>query len=338
MFVHSSRILKQVEYLNSKGISTENLFRKAGFSVEEVRDPAKTFDLDQFIEVLEYALEQTGDRYYGLGMGKEPHIAGTVGMLCASCRNLEEAFIQGCKYFQVQGDFADIRFMEDKDYPRIRYTVAQSWRINSPETARQEVDAVFAFLTTIVKINSNHILHPYRVNLVIEAPADPEIYEKAFGVLPNFNQSDNELIFRSRDLLIPMKAFNPETQELLRSHVENRLKQIHNQVRVSDKVKTILLSSFRYSFPDMEAVASRLHVSPRTLQRMLSNENTSFKALLQDTRFDLAQKLLKQKELSISEISYVLGYSDLGNFSRSYKKYAGISPQEFRNSLVAKKT
>lgn len=154
--------------------------------------------------------------------------------------------------------------------------------------------------------------------------------------MPQFDQTTNEMIFSARDLAIPMKAFNPETYELLKSHIESRLRQIDNKVLVSDKVRTILLSSLRYSFPDMETVASRLNVSPRTLQRKLSNENTSFKSLLQDTRFDLAQKLLRQNELSISEISYMLGYSDLGNFSRSYKRYTGSSPQEYRNQLFAK--
>jgi AraC-like DNA-binding protein len=79
-------------------------------------------------------------------------------------------------------------------------------------------------------------------------------------------------------------------------------------------------------------VASKLNISSRTLQRQLSNEKTSFKALLQKTRFDLATDLLKNKEFTISEISYMLGYSDLGNFSRSFKKYAGISPQDYRRS------
>lgn len=307
-----------------------------GFSQEEIQNQEKTYSLEQFIRVLDYALEKTGDKYYGLGIGQEPHIAGTVGMLCSSCKNLKEAFILGCKFFEVQGDFAEIDFFDDRDHPRISYTLAQSWQINSPDTARHEVDAMFAFLATILKLNSNKVLVPYRINLVISPPEDPKVYEQVLGVLPCFEEAKNEMIFKARDLSIPMKAFNPETFELLKSHVENRLRQIKKQVRVSEKVRTILLTSLRYSFPDMETVASRLNVSPRTLQRMLSNENTSFKLVLQDTRFDLAQKLLKQKDLSISEISYMLGYSDLGNFSRSYKRFTGSSPQEFRNSLTQK--
>jgi AraC-like DNA-binding protein len=336
MFVHSSRILKQIEYLNSREIPTDEVFQKGGFSREQLLDPDQTFSLEQFIEVLNFAVKRTGDPFYGLMMGQEPHIAGTVGMLCASCKNLKEAYVQGCTYFQLQGDFAEIKFHEDRYYPRISYSLAPWWEMNSPETARHEVDAMFSFLVTILKVNSNSALSPHRIHLQISAPDEAEDYRRFFGSMPVFNQEANEIIFRARDLTIPMKAFNPETYQLLKAHVESRIRQISEQVLVSDKVRTILLSSLRYSFPDMETVASRLNVSTRTLQRMLSNENTSYKSLLQDTRFDLAQKLLKQNQLSISEISYMLGYSDLGNFSRSFKKYMGSSPQDYRNSLIAK--
>ncbi len=128
-----------------------------------------------------------------------------------------------------------------------------------------------------------------------------------------------------------MKAFNPELFELLRSHVENQLRKYSNHDKVSEKVRSILLSSLQYTFPDIEAVSSRLNMSSRTLQRMLAQENTNFKSLLLDTRFDLAKQFLIQGELNISEIAYTLGYSDLANFSRSFKKFEGISPQQYRN-------
>ena len=331
MLVHSFRIKKQVEYLQSLGIDPEGLFRKAGIDPKDIQDPEKTFSLDNFISVLDYAMEQTGDPYYGLRMGQEPHIAGTIGMMCASCKNLKEAYIQGCKYFSVQGNFATIEFIDDNQYPGIRYTIAQSWILKSPETARQELEAMFSFLVSILKVNSNHALEPFRINFDTKKPSDVREYEDVFGIVPHFEQKENVILFRGKDLMIPMKAFNPETFELLRSHIDSQFKRFSGDTLISEKVRSILLSSLRYRFPDINTVASKLNMSPRTLQRQLNNEQTSFKILLQDTRFDLAKHLLKQKSFTISEISYMLGYSDLGNFSRSFKKYTGTSPQDYRN-------
>jgi len=334
MFVHSSRIKKQIEYLTLKGIKTEQLFKKkAGFTEEEVLDPEKMFSLEQFQQVLKFGMNETGDNFYGLHFGQEPHIAGTIGMLCASCRNLKEAFIQGCKLFKIQGDFAEITFVEDKHYPKIIYKINDAWLLNSPETARQEVDGMFAFLAVILKINSNGLVKSFRINLQCKRPETVEEYEKAFGITPRFSQEKNEMIFRETDLMIPMKAFNPETFQLLKNHIELLLSRRNREESVADRVKSVLLSTIRYQFPDMETVASKLKISRRTLQRQLSGEKTSFKNILQETKFELAKKLLQQKQLTISEISYMLGYSDLGNFSRSFKKFTGRSPQEYRNSV-----
>jgi AraC-like DNA-binding protein len=334
MFVHSFRIIKQLDYLRSLGIDLKELYQKTGINPEHLKDPEKQFPLDTLIAVLDYALDKTGDPFYGLKMGQEPHIAGTIGMLCASCRNLKEAYMEGCRYFRIQGDFATIQFLEDDQHPGIRYSVAKSWLIRSPETARQEVEAMFSFLVTILRINSNHTLLPFRIKLSSANQTDPEgEYLRAFGIEPVFDQDENEILFWNKDLLIPMKAFNPETYELLRSHIEVQLKKYSGESSVSERVRSILLSSLRYSFPDINAVAAKLNMSPRTLQRQLSNEKTSFKYLLQDTRINLAKHLLKQKGFTISEISYMLGYSDLGNFSRSFKKYTGISPQTYRREI-----
>jgi AraC-like DNA-binding protein len=334
MFVHASRIRKQLEYLESKGIRTGPFLEEAGLAMADLEDPEKTVDLDQYIRVIEFAVASTGDNHFGLTLGQEPYLAGTVGMMCASCKNLGEAYREGCRYFGVQGDVARIEFLDDDHFPAVRYTPVPAWTLGSPETARQEVEIMFSFLVTIARVNSNGTILPYRVNLTGSLPTDPRVYETAFGVIPAFGREHNEIIFRARDLLIPMKAFNPETLKLLRAHVESQLRRIGGRASISDRVRSILLSSLRYSFPDMETVASRLNMSPRTLQRQLSNEKTCFKHLLQDTRFELARGLLKQEEFTISEISYMLGYSDLANFSRSFKRHAGVSPQEFRNEAA----
>jgi AraC-like DNA-binding protein len=331
MFVHSSRILRQVEHLKSRGINPKPAIEIAEIKEEDIQNPEKMFSFEQFHRVLKYAIEKTGDEFYGLKMGQEPHIAGTIGMMCASCKNLEEAFEQGCKFFKVQGDFADIFFIEDEHYPKIQYNITNAWQLKYSETARHEAEAMFSFLNRILEVNSDQTIKPYKVCFRHKKANDSNFYKEIFGVEPLFEQEANEMFFYKIDLLVPMKAFNPETKELLKSHISSQLKKIKNEETMTEKVKSILLSSMQYHFPDIEDVAKKLFISARTLQRQLSSENTSFKVILQETRFDLAKELLKQQDLTVSEISLILGYSDIGNFSRSFKKVTGKSPQEFKS-------
>ncbi len=333
MFVHSSRIKKQLDYLSARGVDTAQITASAGISVKDVNDPQKTYRLEQFLKVFSFALAATGDEYYGLKMGQEPHIAGTIGMMSASCSNLKEAFIQGCTYFQVQGNFADIMFLDDPLHPRITYRINESWRIEDPVTARHEVDAMFSFLAAVLAMNTNRSCTPYQVSLTREPPDDQLPYKKYLGVAPLFLQEENAMVFRTEDLQHPMIARNPELFRILKAHVEEQLRKFAGTELITDKVRAILLSSAQYTFPDMESVSSKLNVSSRTLQRMLARENTNFKTILQDTRIELAKQLLSRETLTVSEIAYSLGYSDLGNFSRSFKNYAGLSPQNYRNQF-----
>lgn len=333
MFVHSSRIKKQIEYLKSKGIDTSEVFELAEIKNEEVDDPKKMFSFEQYNSVLEFAIQKTRDEFYGLHFGNNPYVAGSIGMLGASCKNMKEAFKMGCKYFKAMGTEASLNFIEDSPYPKLIYNQANVWKLQYPETARQSVDILFSYIMVILNVNSNNTIKPHKIKLTWGKPQKIEEYEKIFGIRPNFNQKVNEFIFNEADLRIPMKAFNAETLQLLQSHFNESLKRMQNKETFAEKVKSVLLSSVQYQFPDIERVSEKLKISPRTLQRQLSNEETSFKIILQETKFDMAKQLLKQNNLSVSEVGYTLGYSDVGNFSRSFKKYVGVSPQEYKITI-----
>ena len=334
MFVHSSRIKKHLDYMRSRGVLKNPTHPFEGIDEEELNDQERTYPLEDFIRVFSSGIRLTGDEYYGLKMGREPHMAGTVGVMSASCRNMKEAFVQGCRYFLVQGDFGEVVFVDDPVHPKVKYTLCPAWLQNDSTSARHEVDAMFSFLANILAINSNHTLKPYAVELVRLPPEDSTCYEEYLGVVPLFSRKENTMVFRAQDLQIPMKAFNPELSRILRGHIEEQIRKFTGEERVSEKVRSILLSSVRYSFPDIEELSGKLNMSSRTLQRLLAREKTSFKNLLQDTRFDLAKRLMQNDKLTISEIAYSLGYSDLANFSRSFKRFTGSSPQSYRIKLI----
>jgi len=331
MYVHSSRIKKQLEYLSSLGIDIEPVYKQAGISREEAFSADRHFSFEQYNTILEFALRQTGNPEYGLAFGSQPQIGGTIGMLSASCKNLMEAFSEGCRFLRLQTDTAELRFEDPEKNPRLVYRLSDSWELRHPHTARLEVDTMFAFLNTILKINSNGAVHARAVHYTFRKPEHPEKYAAFFGLAPQFGRDENILFLDRAYLKIPMKAFNPESYSVLNSYLEEQLERLVNGESVSDKVKRVLHNSFRYRFPDMETVAEKLLLSPRTLQRKLAEEQTTFKEILQEARFGIAKNLLLRNVLSVSDIAFTLGYSDLANFSRSFKRYTGTSPQEYRD-------
>jgi len=85
--------------------------------------------------------------------------------------------------------------------------------------------------------------------------------------------------------------------------------------------------------PTIETMAARLHVTPRTLNRYLAREGTTFRDLALQVRSRRARALLADGKLPVSQIAYALGYTDLANFSRSFKKACGVTPSAYRDVL-----
>jgi AraC-like DNA-binding protein len=96
------------------------------------------------------------------------------------------------------------------------------------------------------------------------------------------------------------------------------------------RVKVALLEHLPSGHVSEEEIAQGLHLSLRTLQRKLRDEGTSYKELLDETRRELATEYIKNPHVSISEITYLLGFSEPSNFSRAFKRWTGSSPSAFR--------
>ena len=82
----------------------------------------------------------------------------------------------------------------------------------------------------------------------------------------------------------------------------------------------------------MQKVADAMHMSTRKLHNELVEAGCRFQEVLDDTRRELAEQYMEQNDLSVSEIAYMLGFSDCSNFSRSFKRWTGVAPSKYRNS------
>ncbi len=101
------------------------------------------------------------------------------------------------------------------------------------------------------------------------------------------------------------------------------------------KVKDEMLRLLPGGEPTPQAVASSLYLSVRNLQRKLSNEGTSFSALLTEIRMQLAQDYLKQPYRSCNEVAYLLGFSDHSNFTRAFRRWFDKTPSRYREELAS---
>jgi len=101
---------------------------------------------------------------------------------------------------------------------------------------------------------------------------------------------------------------------------------------IANRVRTQLVNGLNAGIFSRAEIATRMHMSPSTLQAKLARQGVSFLQVLDDTRQQLALGYVQQKRLSITEIAFMLGFSDVSNFNRAFRRWTGKAPSEYRVS------
>ncbi|RUS46972.1 AraC family transcriptional regulator [Cohnella sp. AR92] len=186
-----------------------------------------------------------------------------------------------------------------------------------------------AYLLELGRRGTGYPLKPISVEFV-QSVGEVNVLEEFFGCSVRTGMKRNSLTFKSTDLERPFTSHNQELLEILTPVLESTLNEQQRQLSLSDKVKAILSRSMSGGPADIQAVASDLGISNRTLQRRLSDEGTSFKLLMAQTRHEQAVAYLSDPSLEIKEVAFLVGYEDQNSFYRAFRSWEGDTPANWR--------
>lgn len=185
------------------------------------------------------------------------------------------------------------------------------------------------FFTQLARICTRVPIIPKAIYLP-ELPNEIEKYQEFFGVVPQKSHGIS-IQFSKTDSERPFLTSNATMWSFFEPNLKQSLAELDHSVATSEKVKAILLESLPAGLGNIDEVAQRLALSKRTLQRLLEDENTNFKTILDETRKALAEYYLKQSSISTSEISFLLGFQEVNSFSRAFKHWTGATPNTYRH-------
>jgi AraC-like DNA-binding protein len=159
------------------------------------------------------------------------------------------------------------------------------------------------------------------------APFGPaEEYRRVLGCETRFNQPRSGVLFDDTLLDAPGARSDPKLESLLQAHADVLLARAPADASLAQQVRGAIIAELRAGEPDVERIARRLATSARSLQRRLQEEGTSFRAVVDATRLELAELYLGDDNLSIADVSYLLGYSEAPAFIRAFKRWTGRTP------------
>jgi|TARA_B100001063_G_scaffold76361_1_gene70592 AraC-like DNA-binding protein len=171
-------------------------------------------------------------------------------------------------------------------------------------------------------LNRIHFSHSQR--------GDDSEHKRLYGCDVVFGQPDNRLFFNAEILEIPSLHAEPELLQLHEKLASEHVAKLERQDVVA-RVNRIIGEILETGQINLEQVAAKLEIKPRTLRTRLAEANTNFNQLLADFRCNLAKRLLANTSESIDEIVYLTGFSEPSTFYRAFKRWTDVTPIEYRN-------
>lgn len=311
------------------GVKREDLLANSNIPADIFDKADARLSLIQAGGLLFRAMQLSGNPAFGYEIGLRSNLTshGFIGYGVLSHPTLRQAIEFGAKFLQLRLPNLSYTLKSDGHYEGI--IVMENIPMGSVRQCMFDL-----FLVGLWRMVP--ILMPERpgasddIELWFDYP-EPDYYAAYRDRLPKmrFSMPSNQLRFTAKHLDLPMGTANSVTAQLVVEQCERELAVLGFSEDLLGQVRACF-NDVQYGYPDQEAVAARLHLSVRTLKRRLQQHGTNFQTLLDEARRRDAIHLMQDSALSIEDIAERIGYSDRANFTRAFRKWTQMTPQEFR--------
>ena len=186
-----------------------------------------------------------------------------------------------------------------------------------------------AVFLRMCRITAGNHIDPVRLDLTHSRPACGDEFERVFRSAVEFNAVDNRLCFDRAVVETSLPTANPELARINDLAVIDYLARFDRE-NTSMQVRTRIIELLPAGTPRQASIARELNISLRSMQRNLKLEGTSFNELLDNTRRELAMHYIRETHRHLGEIAYLLGFSEPSSFTRAFRRWTGVTPQQFR--------
>lgn len=313
--------------LHTYDCDPEPLFTEAGIDINELARPAARFPVSRMQHLWQLAVERTGDECFGLTAASrfQPAALHGLGLAWLASDTLRDALTRLARYSRLISTAADISLQDTPD--GINLVVLPP--AESTEFVHAALDAGMAIFLRMCRTTGGNEITPVCVTLMRPEPGCVDRFSEEFVAPITYGADTNILSFDREHVDAALPHANPELARVNDQAVVDYLARFDRE-NITLQVRAKIIEQLPDGTPNQGAIAESLHVSLRSLQRRLKDENTNYKVLLETTRQELAVHYIQHSERTIGEITYLLGFSEPSNFARAFKRWTGRSPADYR--------
>lgn len=311
----------------SRGRDARGIVERHGLEARVLTDPESLVAPQQVADVLEYCSSLFEDPLFGLHIAavQDPEVFGCVTALCRSAPTFRAGVRCLIDYLPVvHAPDCEVVLIEGRD------TAELTWLVNHDLGVNDQANYQAAMLNVkLLQAMGGPAFRPSWVSLSADPrAADVPELEQALGCRVMPRKQRNSVAFPVHMLEQPVPSANRLLHRLLGGYLE-RVRAAQSTSMI-DRVDSFIRGSLASGTCSIERCADKLGLSVRTLQARLAEENARFSDMVESSRAALAKSHLSQKQLSLDEIAERLGYGEQTSFGRAFKRWTGMTPQQFR--------
>jgi len=317
-----------LSYLDRRGIDAEPALFGAGLSRRQLSENDIGMSVASQYRFLELAATEANDHLLGLHVAAEMDMRaiGILFYLAGSSPTVSEALENLAHYSATTNEALVLEIFRHKD--EVRLAIRHVQEFYEPHQQFFELLALW-FIRTLHR-QTNVDFAPLRVTFTHARDAGLREVHRLLRCHVEFAQTVDSWVLPQRVVDLPVVSEDRHLLRILTVHADELLTEKHSATALQRMVADQLISLLPSGESRAAAVAQRLNMSTRSFTRQLAKEGTTFGEILERLRWRLASRYLAHDRMSIKQIAWLLGYSQVGAFNHAYRRWTGTSPARAR--------
>jgi AraC-like DNA-binding protein len=324
-----------IEAIEAAGAAADEVLGPCGLTRSMFGDLHGFIASSDFARVLEEAARATGDECFGLHFAERyhPKDIGPLTYVVINSPTIAAGFENAGRYLQVHNQALKSSLVIEGPRASLRFGFS-GLAVMIP---RQQNEFGMAVAISTVRLMAGSHWAPIEVQFAHPAPRVTSEHARIFGAPVSFGRSANALVMEREFLDHQVPAADKRLYPILRRYLEGVLKEMPVEDRLLGSVRRAIGESMRDGEPKLAPVARKIAMSPRSLQRRLKEDGMEFKTLVDDTRRRFAVHYLGDRRHTLTEVAYLVGYSEVSAFNRAFKRWTGSTPADYRRRVAPSK-
>lgn len=312
------------------GLDTQRLFEEAGIDPSLRLDVTARVSAQQVDELLWHARQQSNDDafVFKLAAHLHPSYLGALGYAWMTSATLRKAFERLSRHTAMVWEELRVR-LEDRD--DAFHVIFESDETGQHDPAMRELGKL-AMAVQLCRMNYGEGFNPTCVRFQQAQPANAPAHYEFFRCELFFDEAVSELEMPIAVADEELPGFNPQLVHTFDELIIDYLRQ-RDLSDIVGRTRAAIFEELPSGEISLDKTAKMLHMSRRSLGRKLAEEGELFKNLLAAVRRELAEKYIRDRSLTLTDICFLLGFSESSSFSRAYRSWSGQSPSAHRGEL-----